>query len=85
MFIIYYHIVKGILFLIDWFYGLWDGFLWQVVKYLGIPIYICGIIAALSFSGGYFIVIIVLMVLYYLYISKLLHNTDPIEPQKQNN
>jgi hypothetical protein len=67
------------------FYGLWDGWLWKIVQYLGIPLYVFGIMMALSFSSGYIIMIGVFIALYYLYISKILYKTDPIEAHSQNN
>jgi hypothetical protein len=67
-----------------WFYGFWDGFLWRVVKYVGIPLYIFGIVLAVAFSGGYFVLLIGGSYLYYTYIKKMFE-VSPIEKPAQNN
>lgn len=68
-----------------WFYGMWDGFLWKCVTYVGIPLYIFGMLLGIAFSGGYFLLIIAGIGLYYMYIKKLLFNVNPIDAPKQNN
>lgn len=68
-----------------WFYGMWDGFLWKCVAYVGIPLYIFGMLLGIAFSGGYFLLIIAGIALYYMYIKKLLFNVNPIDAPKQNN
>lgn len=73
---------SSILWVVTKFYGLWDGLLWQLVKYLGIPLYIFGMVLAIAFSGGYFILIVGGFALYYMYIKKML-NVAPIEVEKQ--
>ena len=73
---------RSILWVITKFYGLWDGLLWQLVKYLGIPLYIFGMVLAIAFSGGYFVLIVGGVALYYMYIKKML-NVAPIEVEKQ--
>ena len=71
----------GILWVVNKFYGLWDGLLWQMVKYIGIPLYIFGMVLAIAFSGGYFILIVGGFVLYFMYIKKMLI-VPPIEVNK---
>lgn len=66
------------------FYGLWDGWLWKIVLYIGIPLYIFGMLLAIAFSGGYLILLLAGLGLYYMYIKKML-NVQPIEVKKQEN
>jgi hypothetical protein len=63
---------------LDLFYGLWHGWLWQSVKYIGIPLYIFGMLLAIAFSGGYFILLVGGFALYYMYLKKMV-NVQPIE------
>ena len=76
-------IMNGLLKVVDFFYGLWNGLLWQSVKYVGIPLYIFGMVLAVAFSGGYFVLIIAGFILYFMYIKKILH-IAPIDAPKTN-
>ena len=62
--------------------ALWDFICWVyltlipfIVQYIGIPLFILGILMGISFSGGSFIIMIIFFISMYFFIKKtVFHN-----------
>lgn len=57
-----------------WFYGTVIPF---IIKWIGIPMFLLGVLLAVSFAGGTILFIIVFCVVMYFFIKKILFNTIP--------
>jgi hypothetical protein len=76
MFIIIWEIIKIIL------QAIWDMIVWVyltlipfMVTYIGIPLFILGILMGISFSGGSLIIMLIFFVSMYFFIKKtVFHN-----------
>jgi hypothetical protein len=57
-----------------WFYGTLIPF---IIKWIGIPMFLLGVLLAVSFAGGTVLFIIVFSVIMYFFIKKILFDTIP--------
>ena len=57
-----------------WFYGTLIPF---IIKWIGIPMFILGVLLAVSFAGGTVLFIIVFVIVMYFFIKKILFDTIP--------
>ena len=57
-----------------WFYGTLIPF---IVKWIGIPMFLLGVLLAVSFAGGTVLFTIVFFIVMYFFVKKLLFDTIP--------
>jgi len=57
-----------------WFYGTLIPF---IIKWIGIPMFLLGVLLAVSFAGGTVLFTIVFFVVMYFFIKKMLFDTIP--------
>ena len=57
-----------------WFYGTLIPF---IIKWIGIPMFLLGVLLAVAFAGGTALFTIVFFVVMFFFIKKLLFNTIP--------
>ena len=57
-----------------WFYGTLIPF---IIKWIGIPMFLLGVLLAVSFAGGTLIFTIVFFLVMYFFVKKLIFNTIP--------
>ena len=67
-------ILKAIYYFAKWFYL---SFLPFIIQYIGIPLFILGIILALAFAGGTLVFTILFFIVMYFFIKGTIFNSKP--------
>ena len=67
-------ILKAIYYFAKWFYL---TFLPFIIQYIGIPLFILGIILALAFAGGTLVFTILFFIVMYFFIKGTIFNSKP--------
>jgi hypothetical protein len=67
-------IFKGIIGFVVWFYG---TFLPFILQYIGIPLFLLGILLALGFAGGTMLFIIAFFIFMFFFIKGTIFNSTP--------
>jgi len=67
-------IAKGIISFIKWFYL---TFLPFIIQYIGLPLFILGIILSLAFAGGTLLFIILFFIFMYFFIKGTIFTSKP--------
>lgn len=83
--VVIWDIVKNyflyLFYFLKWFYL---HFLPFVVIYIGIPLFIIGVLLGLSFGGGTVIFITVFAIGFYFFVKQVIFKTDPYKLQSNN-
>jgi hypothetical protein len=67
-------ILKGIFSFVVWFYG---EFLPFIIQYIGIPLFVLGVLLALAFAGGTVVFVIAFFIFMFFFIKGTIFDSKP--------
>ena len=67
-------ILKGIFGFVVWFYG---EFLPFIIQYIGIPLFVLGVLLALAFAGGTVVFVIAFFIFMFFFIKGTIFDSKP--------